>query len=870
MLNRFISSSKILYFTLTLSLLVALGLWLPVPAVLRLVAVTVFTCFLPGYLLLAGLNLRSDDNLAQLLLAAGLSYSLTILLALGLLYLTGSLAALPLTLGLGLLCLLLFLTALYRQAFLPSPLSPVPYSLSPLPLLLAAAFSLTHLGYADYWGDEMNGLLRALSIIDGQWEAIFEHTKGPVEILLPAVFGLLTGRFEPFTLRFPFALAYTLGIGGFYLLGQALFGRKVAFIAALLLAINGFYIAFGRMIQYQAVVLLMTVLSLLLAYRFCQQRRLVYLALSFLTFGVGLLAHYDILLALPPLLYLVWRAYGRQGTVWRENWLRLSAAGLILLGVTAIFYVPFFSHAHAGETSSYLSRRIIGDANWPVNNLDQLYLFSILYNSAYYLLFIGLLGAGVIIVDWVKLLRQHHRQRWLGLALGIALILTGVAVFVGRPSFGPLLLAAVLFGLPVLATTVPIERKMVYIWIGVSVIGYVFLVDYPRTHLRIIYPGWSLLAGLALVDLGREIQRRLAPLVARRVLVAAGAVLLLLFGLFAYYEYLLFVDTRQEYIFTYPEHKNPLYWEDAAFPFGSRRLYGAPHRLGWQMINQLYQQGRLQGDWDSNDQGSGSNLFWYTLGAPRHPCYPRYYFLTQFEQKQAEENTAPDWLPANYVEIGQVWNRDRLQMQVYEFNPLGSENEAAVWPEPARYPLALTPADFQTSPGEEPVPAGNHPLDPPPAFRLSPAALEQIAAHYNDQRIVQVRDKVALMGYDLDQSWAEPGGALLLTLYWQAREVVNLPYKLFAHLERANGEVMAQSDDFPACGTISTQGWSPGQVIADRHLLRLPAGLPADTYRIRVGLYEPQTGLRMDLLDALENPQGTSYELLALTLPPPG
>ena len=28
--------------------------------------------------------------------------------------------------------------------------------------------------------------------------------------------------------------------------------------------------------------------------------------------------------------------------------------------------------------------------------------------------------------------------------------------------------------------------------------------------------------------------------------------------------------------------------EDQDFPFGSRRLYGAPHRLGWQMINELY------------------------------------------------------------------------------------------------------------------------------------------------------------------------------------------------------------------------------------------------------------------------------------------
>jgi hypothetical protein len=158
-------------------------------------------------------------------------------------------------------------------------------------------------------------------------------------------------------------------------------------------------------------------------------------------------------------------------------------------------------------------------------------------------------------------------------------------------------------------------------------------------------------------------------------------------------------------------------------------------------------------------------------------------------------------------------------------------------------------------------------------FQPNPVILPQIAASYSDPRIEQVRDKVALLGYDLDDTRANPGGLIGLTLYWRAVEVVNLPYKIFAHLESsvpAGGapQLWAQADDFPACGTRSTQQWQVGQVVADRHIIKLPANLPPGEYVIQVGLYEPQTGLRLDWLDTLGNPQGVSFALLRLVVKP--
>lgn len=852
------------YRILALIVVACLAVWLPAPFALRLAAAVLLAFFLPGWLLLRAIGFRLEDRLAQGVLAVGVSYSLSMLLALLGLYVAGSLSAPLIVIVLGGVSLLL---AVARRPAAGRAASSWPgrpdILLCLIPTGAAAFFSLVNLGYSDYIGDEMNGLLRAISIIHGRPETLFEHTKGPGEVLLPALFGLLVGRFEPFTLRLPFALAHIAGAGAFYLLGRSLFGRWVGFLASSLVVINGLYLAFGRMIQYQAVVFLMMALALWLAYHFYRTGSLPALLLSALLAGAGLLAHYDMLLVLPAMGYIVWRRYGWAWPDWRRTWPGLAGAGALLLAVAGLFYLPFLLHPHLAQTSSYLAR-VVGSSSWPGNNFDELYLFAVMYNSRYYALFIAVLGVGTVATELVRLLARQGRNRrlwlWVGLFVGLGLL----ALLLGRATFIPVLLFSLLFVLLVGLAPSSAERKLVYVWLGAAFIGYVFFVDRPRTHLQIIYLPWSLLAALAL-----EAVFTRWPISRRRWLQAAGAAALaLLFFLFGGYEYLLFVDAQREYIFTYPEHKRALYWEDENFPFGSRRLYGAPHRLGWQMINHLYLQGQLGPDWDSNDQGS--NLFWYTLGSARNPCYPRYFFRTQFEQREEAGERGFAWSETDYVHIGQVWNRDRLQIDVYEFAPLHPVAEVQRWEEPARYSSFILPGDFQSLPYEAQAPEISHPLADPPTFRPSSPALEQIAHQYGDPRIVEVRDKVTLLGYDLDDRRAAPNGLLVLTLYWQAAEVVNLPYKVFVHLVGPDDTLLAQSDDVPACGTRPTQRWQVGQAVVDRHVIRLPANAPPGEYLLRVGLYEPQTGLRMDLLDGMGNAQGIHFELGRVVVRPGG
>lgn len=856
--------------------LVALGcLWLPVPFLLQFVAASLLAFFIPGWLLVQIMDLRELDSLERIVVAIGASYGLVVLGALATLYVFGQLSWSGIIEWLSVTTLILIVSYSWQLRKTATVIRNEAHKLTrqdiayfSIPVIVTTFFSFTNVAYADYWGDEMNGLLRAISIIGGRVETIFEHTKGPVEIMLPGVFGLLTEQFAPFVLRFPFAVAYIVGVGTYYLLSKRFFGRNVALFATLIFLINGIYLAYARIVQYQAIVLLMIVVAVLLGYLFYKSGRGIYLVLSTFCVGVGALGHYDAFMALFPVGYLVWRRYGWQWPSWRENWLKVVGAGIILLIIVLAFYIPFLLHPHITKTASYLTR-IIGVADWPSNNFDELYMFMAAYNSSYYLVFIAFLGLSKITVDLIKLWRDKGKNKRFAVMVIAIFCFTLLLMITDFARFGPMLIFILLFTLLISFSITSTELKTVYVWAGIPFVFYVFFIDHPRNHLQIIFLGWSLLAALGGKQIFDFFQSRLP--IRKNISITIGVVIFaILFGLFAAYQYLLYVDSQTEYIFTYPAKKTPLYWEDPDFPFGSRRLYGAPHRLGWQKINELYLQGYFKGDWNSNDEGS--NLFWYTLGAPRNPCYPHYYFLTQFEQKPDSNTNLPDLTKRGYVKIGEVWNRDRLQIEVFEFAPLGRDDEVQIWTEPERYASFVTPADFNGDPYEKtgftPEQISNA-LVPQPIFKPHPEMLKQVAEQYQDSRINNVRDKIALLGNDLDETWAQSGGALMVTFYWQAVDIVNLPYKVAVHLEdrRESSQVWSQADDFPACGTQLTYHWPVGDIIADTHMLKLPDDLPVGEYVIRIGLYEPETGLHLDVLDEMGNPAGIDLTLISVHLP---
>ena len=106
-------------------------------------------------------------------------------------------------------------------------------------------------------------------------------------------------------------------------------------------------------------------------------------------------------------------------------------------------------------------------------------------------------------------------------------------------------------------------------------------------------------------------------------------------------------------------------------------------------------------------------------------------------------------------------------------------------------------------------------------------------------------DAARLAGYDLVSLETQPGGALDLTLHWQALTSTHRPYTVFVHLLDEAGNVKGYGDSEPGGGAYPTTGWLPGEYLTDRHTVTLAPDAPAGTYQVAVGLYDPATGERL-------------------------
>ena len=62
-------------------------------------------------------------------------------------------------------------------------------------------------------------------------------------------------------------------------------------------------------------------------------------------------------------------------------------------------------------------------------------------------------------------------------------------------------------------------------------------------------------------------------------------------------------------------------------------------------------------------------------------------------------------------------------------------------------------------------------------------------------------------------------------------------------------------------GYLPTSQWPESEVIPDRHDIRLPGELPAGSYRLAAGLYDPVSGQRLSVVNDVGVAVGDKVEL---------
>ncbi len=682
------------------------------------------------------------------------------------------------------------------------PLPPAPHRWLIPALLIAAGLRLPLLGAAEFQGDEAYVLMLARGIRYGQPDILFVHMKGPVEALLPAGPLVITGVVTEWAARLPFAIAGLAVILGVWVLANRLLGGRAGGVAGLVaacaLAIDGFMIAFSRIVQYQSVIMLLSISAVWLCWRFyegvAQPRR--YLLGAAFCMGVAVLAHYDGALSAPALAWLVVAGGRRRG--WTSRQWAAELAGPVALGLllTLSFYLPFGLHEHFARTLGHLETRSGQGTVGPA-----------LYNSligyaelaGFYSFPAAVVSAGLALLGgFVCWLIIYLRPRLLGLALATLLGVGGLVAALAPQIFSigaDRSLAVLAIAPPIialaLAPRLPAGMRALVIWFGAPFMLMAFFFADPRTHFYTMYLPGALLAGLAVARLYDSLRR--VPWL-RAALAAAGAALLLAA---LPYAYLLFLRQRPEYQRRYPETQAAIA-RPLTNTLADDGYFGFPQQDGWKAVATLFQRGELRGTVDSNQELFTSG--WYLRGQFMCAVKPDYYVVAEYAR--------PYYIPPGYQEYGAVTVSGERTLTIFSRTPV-------VGP-----PRILAAAAYTDAYDQTPVPDF-------PLRRLLSGVVPQRAS------TAAWRVGFSLRGYDFDRSQLGPGDMAFLTLYWRAARPQPAGYRPALQIRDTSGAVVAEAASI--CSGMPSDAWF-STYVSDAPFSIRAADLPPGDYRLTLAV----------------------------------
>jgi len=846
---------RTLYSLIIAALVAHLALFLPLPLVVQAIAALIVAGLLPGALLVEALVGQSEAPPARaerLLYAIGAGYATMVFGMLAVSYLPGPVTLWQTLLTFDLTTALLAAIVWWRSR--PNHQSPITnHQLSYwfiagflILLLTGSFFRLVNLGYAEFQGDEARATLRAAAVIQGEDEVLFLHRKGPTEILLPTVIYALTGHLNETTARLPFALANVAGLFALWLLGWRLFGPLAGWIAAVFLALDGYFIGFARIVQYQSIIFLTSVLAVVIVYRLVRHPKALtrYLILTALLLATALLSHYEGVWPVIPIVFLLgvllW-----QGQVYRPHLLRaIGGAALVGVALVAAFYLPFVLHPHFGATFSYLADRRISGGTLPYNNLADFFLRTTVYNTTYAtLILIGLTLAALILA-----LRPNVGRH--GRILGSALLLLFLGVTLCQPSwlllgstdfaFVPFLAALLLIWfLPKLS----VEERLLWLWLGVPLLLAFFATAKPRTHVYVFFMPWALLAAVTLARGFFALRQRRSG---NTLILAGSAAALLWIAILGNYAYWYFVQNRVEVLRTWDENRPAGYWTVYDRP-DDRAIFGFPLANGWKVVGALYNQGVISGAYDSNEKEAWVPA-WYTRGEYRCRRTADWFFqIDNLEPFTIGDRLMMEhYLRQGFHKWGLVEVNDATRMIIYKRTEAKSEDPAR---EPHDglpvYRLAEYGGVFDQMAGPQ------LPLVYPV---IDPTIGNPLHANFSNE--------IWLQGYDIAYPKPlRPGDIIHLTLYWQAQQPITQSYKVFNQSYFGDGQMIAQQDGYPGCENNETWRWDPGEIITDEYDIPVNADAPDGLYPLYTGLYLEENFERLPILDETGNPSATQVHV---------
>lgn len=250
--------------------------------------------------------------------------------------------------------------------------------------VLTVFLRFTQLGYSNFYGDETKVFYLDKTVTASKF--FLDQRKGPVQFFVAWSVEKVTGSYDEFYTRFPFALAGTISVFVLYFLVRKLFNYRSAFVASLLFSMNGFSVAFSRTVQYQSFLLLFGFLAILfMIYYLDNTPKGVYLLLSSVFLSLAFLSHYDAVFFAIPVVFMLLK-FCKTLNMNLKNLVLFFVAPLVF--ILGAFYIPYINQGYlVTNTFDYIGRRVVGSNFLPNMSPYTIFVYNPLILGSIPLLF---------------------------------------------------------------------------------------------------------------------------------------------------------------------------------------------------------------------------------------------------------------------------------------------------------------------------------------------------------------------------------------------------------------------------------------------------------------------------------------------------
>ncbi len=478
------------------------------------------------------------------------------------------------------------------------------------------------LGYSNLQGDEINPL-RYLGNIKGVAPSvnnflnyILHQKRGPMQYIVNYINVYLFGYHNEFQVRLPFFIFGVVSFYTFYKLSKYVWeSKKAALYTVLFLSLNGLFIAFSRITQYQAILHLLVPLSLYLFAVGYEKNDLKKITLSAVFLGVSVLSHYD---ALSTIAFFA--IFLLHKLIWEKNYKKIFIYSTLFLSIFGLlslsFYYPYFSKSYYSDNAStYISGRTSWTQLVPVTPL-VLKLITMYAPIEYWFLLLVFIILGIFFSSFnslnsLKILFIKISKKQITLIYSFLVTLLSFSIYFSYFYFKPRL-STLLFYFSSLSLVILLlffkkvdaKRLGIVAWFLFSAFFYFFFIKDPRTHVYTVFMPGFILAGYGFYSILGYLKN------IKYLYFSFLTVFLTYFIYLSGLYWFVFVNRNPEYPWwkkrylgrlVYRVHRVRYKKIDGVFGFNQYRH--------WEKIRDLYDKGCLVGSYSSNEKNSITSFY---------------------------------------------------------------------------------------------------------------------------------------------------------------------------------------------------------------------------------------------------------------------